>query len=149
MSKEDFLAKVTLFKDLDAAQLAELAADTEERNFGAGSEVIRQGDPGDGLYIVVSGLVQVTGKLEKGQAREEGEAVLSVLGPGEAFGELSLLDGKPRSATVVASWSTKCLFLSREDFLKRMRRHPQIAFALLPVLCERIREADQRIAQLV
>lgn len=149
MSKEEFLGKVILFKELDAAQLAELAADTEERSFGAGSEIIRQGDPGDGLYIVVSGLVQVTGKLEEGQAREEGEAVLSVLGPGEAFGELSLLDGKPRSATVVASWSTKCLFLSREHFRKRMRQHPQIGFALLPVLCERIREADQRIAQLV
>ncbi|MBI3966773.1 MAG: cyclic nucleotide-binding domain-containing protein [Chloroflexi bacterium] len=146
MNIGEFLTTVPLFKYLDEEQLEEIKELVREETFSAGAEIIRQGEASDGLYVIVSGLVQVTGRLD---SHGDDEAVLTVLGPGEAFGELALLDGKPRSATVVASWATRCLHIHRSEFVAQLKRHPEIALGLLTVMAERLREADRRIAQLV
>lgn len=137
----DTLRSVVLFKTLPRETLEALAAATIERSYAAGTTIIRRGEPGDGLYIVVAGLVQVVGE------DEVDGPVLAVLGPGEAFGELSLLDGKPRSASVIAAWSARCFFLSREAFLAHLEQHPDTARALLLVLAARLREMDRRLTQ--
>lgn len=142
-SPVDFLSTVGLFKALPRAALDDLAKATVERQYAAGTTIIRRGEPGDGLYIVLAGLVQVCG-ADDGAADEP---VLAVFGPGEAFGELSLLDGKMRSASVVASWNARCLFLPRDAFQAHLDQHPDTARALLRVLATRLREMDRRLAQ--
>lgn len=142
-SPVDFLSTVSLFKTLPREVLEDLASTTIECPYAAGATIIRRGEPGDGLFMVLAGLVQVC-------ATEDAtgdERVVAVFGPGEAFGELSLLDGKPRSASVVASWNARCLFLPRDAFQTHLDQHPDTARALLRVLAARLREMDRRMAQ--
>jgi CRP/FNR family cyclic AMP-dependent transcriptional regulator len=141
-SRVDILQSVVLFHALPRETLEALAAATVERAYAGGAMVIRRGEPGDGLYIVVAGLVQVVGDEDDIDA-----SVLAVLGPGEAFGELALLDGKPRSASVIAAWPARCLFLARDAFLAHLDQHPEAARALLRVLAGRLREMDRRLTQ--
>lgn len=138
-----FLRSVTLFRSLPDETLEALAAATVERTYAGGETIIRCGDPGDGLYIVIAGLVQVIA----GTDANHDAPVVAVFGPGEAFGELSLLDGKPRSASVLAAWSTRVLFLPRDAFLAHLDRHPETTRALLLVLAARLRETDRRLSQ--
>ena len=108
--------------------------------------VIRDNDDADGLYIVKSGML----KVSKGSAETLGiEAVLAILRPGNSFGEISLLDGLPRSGNVVALGPTVCYFLPRDAFMLMLKETPEIAFALLPALASMVRSADQWVAQLV
>ncbi|MCL5074592.1 MAG: cyclic nucleotide-binding domain-containing protein [Chloroflexi bacterium] len=145
MGTEELLGNISLFKHLRQEQLSELARLLTQCTFAPGEDILRDGDPGDGLYIVTSGLVKVTKKSPSGQK----EAPLALLKRGEVFGEMALLDDQPRSATVTAMGPTECLFLSRGDFINALQRYPEIAVAMLPVLAERIRTADRWIEHLV
>lgn len=142
-SPVEFLSTVPMFKTLQRDVLEALAGATVEHQYSAGATIIRRGDPGDGLYIVVAGLVQVCDVTADGS----NGPVVAVFGPGEAFGELSLLDGKPRSASVMAAWDARCLFLPREPFQTHLDEHPRTALSLLQVLAGRMREMDRRLAQ--
>ncbi len=135
-----FLRQVPLFKKLDEAQLAALAALVVQRRFAKGELIILAEAEGDALFVIEQGQVKV------GLIHEDGrEVILSFLGPGEVFGELSLLDGKPRSATVTATAPTSLLMLRRPDFLGLLAGMPQIAVSLLGELAERLRRTDQQL----
>jgi CRP-like cAMP-binding protein len=108
-----------------------------------GTVLAAQDRPGDGLYIVYSGRVKVVMYGANGR-----EVTLAILRPGEVFGELSMLDGAPRSATVVAMTDARLLALPREDFMRHLQRHPQIALNLLGELARRLRRADETIVGL-
>lgn len=108
-----------------------------------GTVLVAQDRPGDGLYIVYSGRVKVV--MYGAQGRE---VTLAILRPGEVFGELAMLDGAPRSATVVAMSDAQLLALPREDFMRHLQRNPQTALNLLTELARRLRRADETIVGL-
>lgn len=143
MQAHEFLGRVDLFRDLAAGQLEQLAVSAVELSFPVG-EIFKDYDVADGLYIVKSGMVKIT----KSAADSSGvEAVLAVLRPRDCFGELSLIDGLPRSANAVAMSPTVCYVLPRDTFMQTLKENPEIAYALLPALASMVRGSDQRVAQ--
>ena len=145
METMEVLRGVDLFKDLTDNQLDRLVGIAVELAFPEGP-IIKDNDDADGLYIIKSGML----KVSKGSADTLGiEAVLAILRPGNSFGEISLIDGLPRSANVVAMGPVVCYFLPRDAFMLMLKETPEIAFALLPALASMVRSADQWVAQLV
>ena len=144
MQTADFLATVPLLSRIDPAELQRLAELTREKQYPKGSVILFESDPGDSLFIVREGRVKVVLVGEDGR-----EVILGVLGVGEHFGELSLIDNQPRSAHVIAMEDSLLLVLRQEDFRRRVDVQPQIAWALLVELSRRLRRADNKIGGLV
>src|SRR6185503_2994750 len=144
MSPTDVLKRVPLFSDLSEAELARFGEVTREREYPRNSVILFEDDPGDALYIVATGQVKVVLIGEDGR-----EVILSVLGDGDFFGEMSLIDDEPRSAHVIAMKDSQLLVLRRDDFQSRLEEQPKIALKLLRVLVERLRRADEKIGGLV
>ena len=143
-ARQRLLMEVPLFDGLAAADLRPLAERVTVAEFAPGQAIVRQGEPGERVYVIVEGRVEVLARVErKGIAAE---SVVSWLVSGDALGELSLLDGEPRSATCVAMTRTLCLCLEREDFLDAMARHWQLNRRLFALLAHRLRKADERLA---
>ncbi len=140
----NFLATVPLFKSLDAAERERFAELVREKTYPKGSVILFENDPGDALFVVRSGRVKVVLLAEDGR-----EVILSLLGAGEYFGELSLIDDQPRSAHVIAMEESILLVLRREDFRRRVDASPGVAWVLLQVLSRRLRRADEKIGSLV
>jgi len=144
MSAADVLKRVPLFNDLSEAELDRFAEVTREREYPRNSVILFEDDPGDALYIVSAGQVKVVLIGEDGR-----EVILSVLGDGDFFGEMSLIDDEPRSAHVIAMKDSHVLVLRRDDFQAQLQQHPSVALKLLRVLVQRLRRADQKIGSLV
>ncbi|MBX3175197.1 MAG: Crp/Fnr family transcriptional regulator [Gemmatimonadaceae bacterium] len=144
MNTADFLATVPLFKTLAPAEVANFATMAREKTYPKGSVILFEDDPGDSLFVVRAGRVKVVLVAEDGR-----EVILGILGVGEHFGELSLIDDQPRSAHVVAMEDSTLLVLRREDFRRRVEQSPQVAWALLIELSRRLRRADDKIGSLV
>ncbi len=131
--KTELLAAAPLFADVDADGLARIAARTVEVEFSAGHVIARQGEIGTGFFLVVSGRVRVV---------RDGQEAAS-MGPGDFFGELSILDGKPRVAQVVATEPTVCLALASWDFEAVVTEQPAVALAVLRALADRLRSMSE------
>src|SRR5687768_11354235 len=101
-----------LFSALDAAELQLLRQQCVERELPAGAEIFKEGDPGDGLYVIRSGQVQISALIEQKDRR-----VLGRLGPSDFFGEMAVLDSEPRSATASTEQPTSLYFIPRESML--------------------------------
>jgi CRP/FNR family cyclic AMP-dependent transcriptional regulator len=144
MSATDVLRRVPLFSDLTEAELARFADVLREREYPKNSVILFEDDPGDSLYIVSAGQVKVVLIGEDGR-----EVILSVLGDGDFFGEMALIDDEPRSAHVIAMKDSQLLVLRREDFQAQLETGPKIALKLLRVLVQRLRRADEKIGGLV
>jgi len=144
MSANEVLKRVPLFNDLSEAEVSRFADVTREREYPKNSVILFEDDPGDALYIVSSGQVKVVLIGEDGR-----EVILSVLGDGDFFGEMSLIDDEPRSAHVIAMKDSQLLVLRRDDFQSRLEEQPKIALKLLRVLVQRLRRADEKIGGLV
>ncbi len=144
MSAAEVLRRVPLFSDLTEADLLRFAEVTREREYPKNSVILFEDDPGDALYIVSTGQVKVVLIGEDGR-----EVILSVLGEGDFFGEMSLIDDEPRSAHVIAMKDSNLLVLRRDDFQAQLEEHPKIALKLLKVLVQRLRRADEKIGGLV
>ncbi len=140
----EFLGTVPLFRELDRAALRSFGEITREHKYGKGTVIVSEGDPGDALYIVRTGEVKVVLVAEDGR-----EVILKVLGVGSHFGDLSLIDGQPRSAHVIATHTSSLLVLRRSDFRRQVEAQPQVAWALLLELSGRLRQADNTIGSLV
>ena len=140
MSNATFLRQVTLFDCLGDPEIEALAALTFSRTFDKGQLIILAEETGDTLFIIRGGQVKVSLIHEDGK-----EFILSLLGQGEVFGELSLLDARPRSANVTAMVETELLMLRRSDFLDLVGRVPQIAVSLLEELASRLRRTDDQV----
>ena len=137
MSTADILAKVPLFSSLDRKDLLTLAASARERQYQPGEELVRQGDTGVGLFILTSGRVRVT------QTRQSEMFDLGVLDHGQVFGEISLLDDLPRTATVTAIEPSTVIIVPIWDFRAALRENPSMALQLLTSLSRRIRRIEQ------
>ncbi|MCS6836788.1 MAG: cyclic nucleotide-binding domain-containing protein [Anaerolineae bacterium] len=129
-----FLAKVPLFRGLKERQLRRIAERMREREFKANEAIVEQGNPGVGLYIVVNGEARVLRRQADG-----GQLELDRLARTQFFGELSLLDEAPRSASVVADVDMKCLVLNKLDFLDELQQEPEMAIEMLKELAHRFR----------
>jgi CRP-like cAMP-binding protein len=140
----DFLGTVPLFRELDRTALKSFAEITREHRYGKGTMIVSEGDPGEALYIVRAGEVKVVLAAEDGR-----EVILGVLGVGAHFGELALIDGRARSAHVIATQTSSLLILRRADFRRQVEAQPAVAWALLTELSRRLRQADGTIGSLV
>jgi len=143
MSEElvSHLGRVPLFAGLDAEALSSLARACRRRRFAAGAALFHERDPGHTLYVILSGAVDIQKVSEGGRTVH-----LAELGPGEHFGELSLLDGAPRSADAVARGECDLLMLDRDAFIGCVRRSPDTALAILGSLAARLRGTSERTA---
>jgi CRP-like cAMP-binding protein len=136
---EDLLTRVPLFEEVDRVALARLAAHLDPLELAAGETVCRQGEPGDCLYVVATGLlgVHVHDADDRVSRRIDG------LGPGDFFGEMALLTGEPRSATVRAETPSRLLRLERERFEALVRTQPSSFLAIARVLSRRLAAANR------
>jgi CRP/FNR family cyclic AMP-dependent transcriptional regulator len=141
---QEFLATVPLFKGLDPVELGRFGELLREKSYPKGSVILFEDDPGDALFIVREGRVKVVLVSEDGR-----EVILGLLGVGEHFGELSLIDDQPRSAHVIAMEESSLLVLRRDDFRRRVEQSPSVAWSLLTELSRRLRRADGKIGSLV
>lgn len=139
----EILRSVPILAGVPESDLVALSRATQERGYPAGKTIVRQDAPGDAMYIVIEGRVKVV--LISADGRE---VILSVLGPGAVFGEMSLLDDEPRSAHVVAMTASRIMTLYRGAFHERLRASPDLSLAMLAALSHRLRRADDRIRAL-
>jgi CRP/FNR family cyclic AMP-dependent transcriptional regulator len=145
MSTEEFsfLRGVPIFADLEDKELERIAKLGTRQKYKKGNIVVLEKESGAALFVIVSGKVKVVRTDEEGR-----EVILSMFGPGEFFGEMSLLDGLARSASVVAVSKAELFMIHRRDFLETMHQFPAIAIALLAELAMRLRKADMQIKSL-
>jgi len=134
------LHKVPLFNCLDEPEFEKLSQLTVAQTYPKGSMIIVAEDVGDTLFIIRKGQIKISVFHEDGR-----EVIFSLLGPGKVFGELSLLDGKPRSANAVALKESEVITLRRSDFLQLIYENPQVAVLLLAELASRLRRTDEKI----
>lgn len=142
-SEENELSRVQLFAGLTDEELATLTEAKQVRRYPKNTTIINEGDTTDALYLISSGKVKVVRTLDGGK-----EVVISVLGPGDYFGEMSLIDHEPRSASVVTREDSEIIMLYREMFTRLLLANPQLAVNIMKGLCQRLRDADQRIESL-
>jgi CRP/FNR family cyclic AMP-dependent transcriptional regulator len=131
-SKVELLRKVAIFSGIPDRALATIADQTEVIDFPAGRYIVRQGQVGTGFYMVTSG---------RARAVRAGKT-LARFGPGEFFGELSVLDQMPRSAHVIADESTTCLALASWNFTRLLEDYPKITLSILREVARRLKAAD-------
>ena len=132
------LESVNLFRSLAPDELQNLCAIAQERRFAAGTEVFREGDPGDGVYVVKDGLVEISALVGADVRR-----AFSQFGPGEIFGEMAVVEQQPHPATATALKDTTAYFIPREEMRALLRRSPAFAFNVLQDVSRRLLEFDR------
>jgi len=137
------LRQIPLFAKVSDADLRSIGQLLIERRFPKNKTIVEEGLPGDYMYVIREGRVKVT-KLS-GDGREK---ILELLGAGDFFGEMSLLDNVARSASVKTLGETRILALSRADFLSELRRSPDLAMAVIQELTRRVRQMDEQASSL-
>ncbi len=132
------LESAELFCLLQPEELTSLRRVASEQSFTVGQEVFREGDPGDGAYVVKEGLVEISG-----QVNQDKRQVFSQIGPGGVFGEMAVIEQLPRSACATAALPSTVYFLPRAEVLSLIERSPALASALLQLISRRLREFNQ------
>lgn len=127
-----------LFRGLSPQTIERIAALAIRRTYEEGAVVFMLGDPGDSLCGVVSGRVRISASRAAGR-----EVFLNIMEPGDAFGEIALLDGKPRTASATALTRTELILIRRERFAELLAGEPSLALHLIQLLCERVRWTAQ------
>jgi len=137
------LAKCALFDSLDDTARREIAGYATRRTFAAGDSICRVDDDGHSMMAVVLGTVRVSLPTVRGR-----DVILADLQPGEVFGEIAVLDGKPRSANARALTNCELMVLERRDLLPFLERNPAACMKLMEILCGRIRRSDERMSEI-
>jgi len=131
----DVLASLELFRDIDPSALEDLASELERVHFVRGETLIQAGGPGDCMYVVISGRLHAFIEIADGQ-----EQLVREMGPGETVGEMALVSGEPRSATVRAARDTELLRLSKRGFERIVHRHPESLMRITRIVVDRLRK---------
>lgn len=134
-SADNFLGKVPLFEGLTKKELKSVLRECEEEVFSQGQDIVVQGKSGGRFFLILEGRAKVT---IGGRAR-------GTLGPGDAFGEISIIDKKPRSATVTAETPIKALAITSWNFLSILQENWPITNKILQQLCARVRENEKSV----
>ena len=142
--EEEVVRRAPLFTALDEAAAASLRASMDSVKIAKGSILFKEGDDGEHLYVIIDG------KLKLGTSSGDGrENLLSILGPGEMFGELSLFDPGPRTSTATAVTDAKLLSLSHEKVIPWLKQNPEVSLQLLTRLSQRLRRTNEAVGDLV
>jgi len=142
--EDEVVRRAPLFTALDDAQAASLRASMDSVKISKGGILFKEGDEGEHVYVVVDG------KLKLGTSSGDGrENLLSILGPGEMFGELSLFDPGPRTSTATAVTDAKLLSLSHEKLIPWLKGNPEVSLHLLARLAQRLRRTNEAVGDLV
>lgn len=136
--KRELLANVPLFQGLGSKAVDALVPVARTVSLTKREELFHKGDEGSQVYVVIRGKLKVLTTSGEGD-----DVVFSILGPGEVFGEIALLGGTPRTATVTAIDPCELLIIDRRDFLSFLRGHPDVAINLLDVLAQRIKRVSE------
>ena len=136
------LRQIWLFSELGDDQLESISTFTFSKSFDPGELIVVEGQTGNGLYVILSGNVEVL----KGDLRENPQ-VLAKRGAGDVFGEMALLGEWPRTASVRALDTVQCLGIDRWVFLSQLERQPQVTIKMLQILAQRLRDSDARFAE--
>jgi CRP/FNR family transcriptional regulator, cyclic AMP receptor protein len=134
LTAQTILERTQLFRGLAPGTLQEIARLSIRRSYSRGAVLFSQGDPGDSLYGVVTGEIRISASSPDGR-----EMFLNIMEPGDAFGEIALLDGHHRTATASATAPSEVIIITREHFLGLLKREPALVTHVVRLLCERIR----------
>ena len=138
----ELLSRVSLFSELSREELERISRVAIPRSFPAGVRVFHEGDRSDACYLVRTGDLRVTREHSDGRA-----IALATLGPGDIFGELAMLDGQARSASVETLSDSELLALTAADFRRLLAEHSEISVKLIIALTRRLRETNERVAR--
>jgi CRP/FNR family transcriptional regulator, cyclic AMP receptor protein len=141
---DETLARAGIFQGVEPAAAEALAQSLEPVEFGRGQEIFAEGQPGDRLYIILSGKVKIGRRAPDGR-----ENLLSVQGPSDMFGELSIFDPGPRTSSATAVTEVKAVSLDRPALREWINKRPEIAEQLLRVLARRLRRTNNMLADLI
>jgi CRP-like cAMP-binding protein len=134
LTAETILERTRLFRGLPSATIRQISALSIRRSYSSGAIVFSQADPGDALYGVVTGKIRISASSQDGR-----EIFLNIMEPGDAFGEIALLDGHHRTATASVTSPAELIIITRDHFLELLKREPQLVSHVVQLLCERIR----------
>jgi CRP/FNR family transcriptional regulator, cyclic AMP receptor protein len=129
-----------LFREFPPAVIEHFGTYMTRRSVRRGATIFAKGDPGTGLMAVLWGSVKISVPTADGR-----EAVLNIINPGEIFGEMALLDGRPRSADAMAMDDCELMVIDRRDFIPFLREQPDIALKFIEILCARIRHTSEQV----
>ena len=137
LEKVLLLKSLSIFKDTPETTLAELAPLMQEEEIESGTVVFKEEDPGDCMYIILSGKIQI----------HKGKTTLAILNEKEVFGELSLLDAETRSATATAQTDCILFKIDQEPFYELIDTRPEVARGFIKILCNRLRQINEKTAR--
>lgn len=143
MEKKSILKRVPLFNKIEDKELEKIAEISHLKKYRKDEDILSEGEIGDALYILVSGVVKVFRRSSDGRIK-----TLAILEKGDFLGEMAILDREIRSANVRVVEDTEMLVINKRDFEASLRNNPQIAFKIMEVLCARLRDADEQIESL-
>ena len=138
---QHFLQRIQLFSALTVEECQAIVKKMKRRDFPPNQPIVREGAPGNSMFFITSGLVEI----RKKDPQSGIEFLLTEMGPGQNFGEMSLLTGKPRSATVNAVQPTTCAILEAPSFQEIIFEYPKMALALTKIMAERVESASQHV----
>ena len=139
----DFLSSVSIFSDLSDSELDNIKTLCQTRKYPKNSMIILEEEMGDVVFIVMSGTVKITRVNDEGK-----EVILAMLGSGEVFGEMAILDGESRSANALAQEHCEVVTINREEFLNIIKTNNKVALNLMTEFAVRLRKSDQQIEAL-
>ncbi len=139
----ELLAGIELFTELDPDELAKVASLSQMRSVGKDVAIFHAGDPAEAVFIVARGKVKVVVTSSDGR-----EFILTVLGAGQVFGEMALIEEAPRSASVITATAVELVVISRDDFHHLLATEPRISRKLLAILSRRLRRANTKMESL-
>jgi CRP/FNR family cyclic AMP-dependent transcriptional regulator len=140
LSARTIIERNSLFRGLKPSTLEQVADLASRRTYKGGAVVFLRGDPGDALYGVVTGRVRISASAPGGK-----EVFLNIMEPGDAFGEIALLDGQPRTAAATTLSPTELIIIQRDQFLALLQREPKLAVHLIELLCKRVRWTSEQM----
>jgi CRP-like cAMP-binding protein len=143
-SKLAVLRKHPIFCDLDSEAFDQLCRYAKHAALKRGATICSKGDPGNSLVAVISGTVKISVSSAEGRS-----AILNLIGPGEIFGEMSVLDGQPRSADATANTNCEIFTIDRREFLPFVRSQPALAMKFIELLCTRLRWTSDQVEQII
>jgi CRP-like cAMP-binding protein len=142
--KRALLQSHYLFSKLSPKQIDRLAACIVAKSVPRGTSICAKGDPGSSLFVICQGMVKISVPSADGH-----DAVLNLIGKGDVFGEIALLDGRPRTADVVAITDCELFAIERRDFLPLVKEEPEIAIKMIEILCAKLRRTTEQAENLM